>query len=51
MGEGKTKSIQTNLGTFRQHIQELFKHIQVYLEPCLTLTYLILWYIQNPNIL
>ena len=33
-----------------RHIQELFRHIQTYLEPCAALTYLKLWYIQNPNI-
>ena len=27
-----------------KHIQELFRHIQPYLEPCLTLTYLKLVY-------
>ena len=31
------------------HIQELFSHIQAYLEHCVTLTYLKLWYIQNPD--
>ena len=45
--------------TFRQiyaysgiigHIQELFRHIQAYLEPFVTLEYLELWYIQNPDI-
>ena len=39
MGECKTKAIQTKLGTFRHH-RELFRHIQTYLEPCFTLTYL-----------
>ena len=55
MGECKTKAIQTNLGTLThsliiRHIQELFRHIQAYLEPCVTLTYLKLSCIQNPNI-
>ena len=50
MGECKTKAIQTNLGTFR-HNQTYPGIIQAYLEPCLTLTYLKLWYVQNPNIL
>ena len=27
-----------------RHVQELFRHIQKYLEPCLTLTYLKLIY-------
>ena len=41
MGECKTKAIQTNLGTLThcliiRHIQELFRHIQAYLEPCAT---------------
>ena len=45
----KTKTIQTNLGTFR-HNQTYPEITQVYLEPFLTLTYLKLWYIQNPNI-
>ena len=50
MGECKTKAIQTNLGTFR-HNQTYPGIIQVYLEPCLNLTFLKLWYIPNPNIL
>ena len=45
-----SRQIQTHSGIIR-HIQELFRHIQAYLEPCLTLTYLKLWYILNPNIL
>ena len=49
MGECKTKAIQTNLGTFR-HNQTYSGIIQACLEPCLTLKYLKLWYIQNPNI-
>ena len=39
MGECQSKAIG--------HTQESFKHIQAYLEPCVTLTYLKLWYIQN----
>ena len=50
MGECKTKAIQTNLGANFCHIQDLFRHIQAYLEPCVTLTYLKLWYIQNLDI-
>ena len=50
MGKCKTKAIQANLGTFR-HNQTYPKIIQAYLEACLTLTYLKLWYIQNPNVL
>ena len=48
----ETKAIQTNLGTFSLiwDIQELLKHIQAYLEPCVTLIYLKLWCIQNPDI-
>ena len=46
MSKCKTKAIQTDLGTFRQ---ELFRDIQAYSEVCVTLTYLKLWYIQNPN--
>ena len=45
--------------TFRQkkahsgiirHIQELFRHIQTYSKPNVTLAYLKLWCIQNPDI-
>ena len=43
MGECKAKAIQTNLGTFR-HNQTYLGIIQAYLEPCVTLTYLKLWY-------
>ena len=42
------RQIQAHSGIIR-HIQELFRHIQAYLEPCVTLTYLKLWYIQNPD--
>ena len=52
MGECKTKAIQTYLGHsgIIRHIQELFRHIQSYLESCVTLTYWKLWYFQNPDI-
>ena len=43
MGECKAKAIETNLGTFR-HNQTYLGIIQAYLEPCVTLTYLKLWY-------
>ena len=33
-----------------RHIKELFGHIHSHLEPCVTLAYLELWYIQNPDI-
>ena len=49
MGKCKTKTIQTDLGTFR-HNQELFRHIQACSKPCVTLAYLEPWYIQNPDI-
>ena len=49
MSECKTKAIQTNLGTF-SHNLTYPGIIQAYLEPCVTLTYLKLWYIQNPDI-
>ena len=52
MGECKTKAITTDLGTFR-HNQTYPGIIQVYsahLESCVTLTYLKLWYIENPDI-
>ena len=32
------------------HIQELFRYIQVYSEPCVILAYLEPWYLQNPDI-
>ena len=44
----KQKPLRQILGTFR-HNQTYPEIIQAYLEPCLTLTYLKLWYIQNPN--
>ena len=43
------RQIQAHSGIIR-HIQELFRHIQAHLEPCVTLTCLKLWYIQNPDI-
>ena len=50
MGEShKTKAIQTNLGTC-SHNLTYTRIIQAYLEPCITLRYLTLWYIQNPGI-
>ena len=33
-----------------KHIQELFRPIQAYSEPCVTLEYLEPWYNQNPDI-
>ena len=63
MGKCKAKVIQTNLGIYSgiiRHIQELFRHIQAYSEPCIslaqnhntsrTLTYLFQKHIQNPGI-
>ena len=45
----ETKAIQTNLDTFSHNL--IYPGIiQVYLEPCVTITYLRLWYIQNPDI-
>ena len=49
MGKCKTKTIQTDLGTFR-HNQTYPGIIQAYSEPCVALTYLKLCYIQNPDI-
>ena len=49
MGKCKTKAIQTDLGTFR-HNQAYPGIIQAYSKPCVILTYLEPWYIQNPNI-
>ena len=55
MGKCKRKAIQTDLGTFR-HIQELFRHIQVYSKPCVTLdifrtvVYSEPWHIHKPGI-
>ena len=48
MSECKTKAIQTNLDTF-SHNLTYPGIIQAYLEPCVTLTCLKLWYIQNPD--
>ena len=44
MSKCKTKAIQTDLGTFR-HNQTYPGIIQAYSQPCVTLTYLKLWYI------
>ena len=41
--------IQTYSGIIR-YIQELFRDIHAYSEPCVTLTYLEPWYIRNPGI-
>ena len=41
MDKCKAKAIPVDLGTFR--------HIQAYSEPCVALTHLKPWYIQNPN--
>ena len=49
MGKCKTKAIQTDFGTFR-HNQAYPGIIQTYSKPCVILTYLKHWYIQNPNI-
>ena len=65
MGKCKTKAIQADLGIFRyipaysgifRHIQTI-RHIQVQSgiiqtqsQPCVTLAYSKLWYIQNPGI-
>ena len=49
MGECKTTAIQKNIGTFRHNLTYP-GIIQAYLKPCITLTYLKLWYIQNPGI-
>ena len=50
MSKCKAKAIQTDLGIFR-HNQTYPGIILAYSEPCLTLTHLKLWYIQNPDIL
>ena len=42
------RQIQAHSGIIR-HIQESSRHIQAYLEPCVTLTYLKLWCVQNPE--
>ena len=51
----KTKAIRAHLDTFMhtysdmiKHIEEIFRHIQAYLEPCVNLKYSEPWYIQNP---
>ena len=49
MAKCKTKAVQTNLGSF-MHNQIYPGIIQAYSEPCATLTYLKLRYIQNPDI-
>ena len=49
MDKCKTKAIQTGFGTFR-HNQAYPGITQAYSKPCVTLTYLEPWYIQNPNI-
>ena len=41
--------MQTDFGTFK-HNQAYPQIIQAYSKPCVTLTYLEPWYIQNPNI-
>ena len=53
MSKCKTKAIQTALGTFRhtQAYTGIIHHIQAHSEPCVTLTYLEPWYIQNPDVL
>ena len=49
MGKYKTKAIQVDLGIIR-HNQPYSGIIRAYSEPCVTLAYLELWYIQNPGI-
>ena len=49
MGKCKTKAIQTDSGLIR-HIQNLFRHIQAYSEPCVSLTYLKPWYMHDSDI-
>ena len=49
MDKCETKAIQTDLGTFR-HNQTYPGIIQANSEPCVTLAYLKLWYIQKPDI-
>ena len=44
-----SRQIQAYSGVIR-HIQGLFRHIQAYSEPCITLAYLETWYIQNLDI-
>ena len=43
------RQIQAHSGIIR-HIQELFRHIQAYSQPCVTLAYFGPWYIQNSKI-
>ena len=43
------RQIYAQSGIIR-YIQELFRFIQTFAEPCVTLTYLEPWYIQNPDI-
>ena len=43
------RQIYAHSGIIR-YIQELFRFIQTFAEPCVTLTYLEPWYIQNPDI-
>ena len=50
MSKFKTNPIQTDLGTFG-HNETYPGIIQAYSEPCVTLTYLKLWYFQNLDIL
>ena len=60
MGKYKTKATQADLGIFvhitayldrSRHIQsDIIRHIQVYSEPCVTLTYSEQWLIQNPGL-
>ena len=47
----KYSSIFSHIQTYSdmiKHIEEIFTHIQAYLEPCVTLKYSEPWYIQNP---
>ena len=46
MGKCRAKAIQTDFGTFRYN-QAYPGIIQAYSEPCITLPYLELWYIQD----
>ena len=59
MEKWKTEAIQADLGIFTyipaysdisRHNQANSGIIQVYSEPCVTLAYYELWYIQNPGI-
>ena len=49
MGKCKTKTIQTDLGTFRYN-QVYPGIIQAHLKPFVTLAYLEPWYIQKPGV-